>query len=321
MTDAMATLARKLADGDTIVLDGATGTELQKRGAPMDDGAWCAVATASHPGLLRAIHEDYIRAGADIVTANTFASARHLLERAGIGERTAELNRLAVRVAREAAARAGDEVGRGIAVAGSLSTMRPVGKGTDQRDPGVDLATIPWAANLREAAELQAEAGADLLLLEMMSDLEHGGLALKAALATGLPVWVGLSARRRDGELMSFRDDGPTFATLVRHYAAQPIGALGVMHTSLPDTEDALGILLDQASMPVMAYPEAGYFRSPDWQFTEVEPEALAAATCDWVRRGVRVVGGCCGLGPSHIAAVAAAVTGSHGMATGPRGR
>ncbi len=320
MTDAMAALARKLADGDTIVLDGATGTELQKRGAPMDDGAWCAVATATHPGLLRAIHEDYVRAGADIVTANTFASARHLLERAGIGERTAELNRLAVRVAREAAARAGDEVGRPIAVAGSLSTMRPVGKGTDQRDPGVDLATIPWAANLREAAELQAEAGADLLLLEMMSDLEHGGLALEAALATGLPVWVGLSARRRDGELMSFRDDGPTFATLVRHYAAQPIGALGVMHTSLPDTEDALGILLDQAAMPVMAYPEAGYFRSPDWQFTEVEPAALAAAACDWVRRGVRVVGGCCGLGPAHIAAVAAAVTAGHGMATDPRG-
>lgn len=320
MMDAMAALARKLADGDTIVLDGATGTELQKRGAPMDDGAWCAVATATHPGLLRAIHEDYVRAGADIVTANTFASARHLLERAGIGKRTAELNRLAVRVAREAAARAGDEVGRPIAVAGSLSTMRPVGKGTDQRDPGVDLAKIPWAANLREAAELQAEAGADLLLLEMMSDLEHGGLALEAALATGLPVWVGLSARRRDGELMSFRDDGPTFATLVRHYAAQPIGALGVMHTSLPDTEDALGILLDQAAMPVMAYPEAGYFRSPDWQFTEVEPAALAAAACDWVRRGVRVVGGCCGLGPSHIAAVAAAVTASHGMATGSRG-
>ena len=320
MMDAMAALARKLADGDTIVLDGATGTELQKRGAPMDDGAWCAVATATHPGLLRAIHEDYVRAGADIVTANTFASARHLLERAGIGERTAELNRLAVRVAREAASRAGDEVGRPIAVAGSLSTMRPVGKGTDQRDPGVDLATIPWAANLREAAELQAEAGADLLLLEMMSDLEHGGLALEAALATGLTVWVGLSARRRDGELMSFRDDGPTFATLVRHYSAQPIGALGVMHTSLPDTEDALGILLDQAAMPVMAYPEAGYFRSPDWQFTEVEPAALAAAACDWVRRGVRVVGGCCGLGPAHIAALAAAVTAGHGMATDPPG-
>jgi len=309
MTDAMAVVTRKLMEGDAVVLDGATGTELQKRGVPMDDGAWCAVATATHPDQLRSIHEDYIRAGADIVTANTFASARHLLERAGIGERTAELNRLAVRLAREAAARAGDEVGRMIAVAGSLSTMRPVGKGTDQRDPSVDLAAIPWAANLREAAELQAEAGADLLLLEMMSDLEHGGLALEAALATGLPVWVGLSARRRDGELMSYRDDGPSFADLVKHYAAQPVGALGIMHTSLPDTEAALPILLEHATMPVMAYTESGYFRAPDWAFAELDPAALAAAAKGWVACGVRVVGGCCGLGPEHIAAVAAAVT------------
>jgi methionine synthase I (cobalamin-dependent) len=309
MTDAMAVVTRKLMQGDAVVLDGATGTELQKRGVPMDDGAWCAVATATHPDQLRSIHEDYIRAGADIVTANTFASARHLLERAGIGERTAELNRLAVRLAREAAARAGDEVGRMIAVAGSLSTMRPVGKGTDQRDPSVDLAAIPWAANLREAAELQAEAGADLLLLEMMSDLEHGGLALEAALATGLPVWVGLSARRRGGELMSYRDDGPSFAALVGHYAVQPVGALGIMHTSLPDTEAALPILLEHATMPVMAYPESGYFRAPDWAFAELDPAALAAAAKGWVACGVRVVGGCCGLGPEHIAAVAAAVT------------
>ncbi len=320
MTNAMAAIVRKLADGDTVVLDGATGTELQRRGAPMNEGAWCAVATATHPELLRAVHEDYIRAGADVVTANTFASARHLLERAGIGSRTAELNQQAVRLAREAAERVGDELGRAVAVAGSVSTMRPVGRGTDQRDPAVDLATIPWAANLREAAELQAEAGADLLLLEMVCDLEHGGLALEAALATGLPVWVGLSARRRESGLMSFRDEGPSFATLVEHYAAQPIEALGVMHTSLPDTEDALGILLDRAPVPVMAYPEAGYFRSPDWQFTEVAPEALATAARDWVRRGVRVIGGCCGLGPAHIAAVSAAVTGGHTPAIGPRG-
>ena len=317
---AIEALSRKLADGDPLILDGATGTELQRRGVPMDDAAWCALATASHPEVLLAVHADYIRAGADIVTANTFASTRHMLERAGIGERTAELNRLAVEVARNAAARTGDEVGRKVAVAGSLSTMRPVGKGTDQRDPTIDLATIPWAANLREAAEIQAEAGADLLLLEMISDLEHGGLALEAARATGLPVWVGLSARRRGGELMSFREDGPSFAALVRHYAAQPIGALGVMHTSLPDTEDALAILLDHAPMPVMAYPEAGYFKSPDWQFTEVEPAALAAAARDWVRRGVRVVGGCCGLGPDHIAAVAGAVTDAHMAATRSRG-
>ena len=305
MTDAMRAIQDKLATGQTIILDGATGTELQRRGAPMDDDAWCAVATASHPELLRGIHEDYIRIGADIVTANTFASARHLLERAGIGERTPELQRLAVRLAREAVERTREEIGRPVAVAGSLSTMRPVAKGTDQRDQSIDLASIPWAANLREAAELQAEAGADLLLLEMICDFEHGGMALEAARATGLPVWVGLSARRRGpGPLMSFRDGGPPFAALVEHYAAQPIDVLGIMHTSLPEIEEALPQLLAQSPVPVMAYPELGYFRAPDWEFADVEPEAFADAATGWVDRGVRIVGGCCGLGPEHIQAL-----------------
>lgn len=306
MTDTMRAIEHKLATGQTIILDGATGTELQRRGAPMDDDAWCAVATASHPELLRGIHEDYIRIGADIVTANTFASARHLLERAGIGERTPELQRLAVRLAREAVERTAAEIGRPVAVAGSLSTMRPVAKGTDKRDQSIDLASIPWAANLREAAELQAEAGVDLLLLEMICDFEHGGMALEAARATGLPVWVGLSAKRRGpGPLMSFRDGGPPFAALVEHYAAQPIDALGIMHTSLPEIEEALPELLAQSPVPVMAYPESGYFRAPDWEFAEVEPDTFADAATGWVDRGVRIVGGCCGLGPEHIEALA----------------
>jgi S-methylmethionine-dependent homocysteine/selenocysteine methylase len=313
-------VSRKLAGPSTVILDGATGTELQRRGVPMDSGAWCALATASHPGVLRAVHEDYIRAGADIVTANTFATARHLLEHAGVGDRAAELFRRSVAIAREAVARTAAEVARPVAVAGSISTMRPVAAGTDQRDHTVDLAAIPWAANLREAADRLAEAGADLLLLEMICDLDHGMLALEAALATGLPVWVGLSARRRGGAgpLMSYRDDGPPFADLVRHYAAQPIGALGVMHTSLPDTEEALPLLLGRSTLPVMAYPEAGHFRAPDWQFVQVEPAAFAATARTWAAAGVRVVGGCCGLGPEHIAALAAdALAGRRGPPVG----
>lgn len=313
MREAMRAIERRLAEGGVVLLDGATGTELQRRGAPMSDEAWCALASASHPDLLRTIHEDYIRAGSDLITANTFASARHLMERAGYGSRTRELQRRAVEIARDAVQRAAD---RPVVVAGSISTMRPVGKGTDQRDPDVDLAAIPWAANMRETAETLAEAGADLLLLEMISDVEHGMLALEAALATGLPVWVGLSAKRQDGTLVSYRDDGPTFRELVDHWTQQPVQALGIMHTALPDMEEALDLLLARSSVPAMAYPEAGYFRSPDWTFTEVDPESLATAAMGWAQRGVRILGGCCGLGPSHIAALARRLTTDHAAAT-----
>ena len=312
MTATMRAIERRLADDRTVLLDGATGTELQRRGAPMDDAAWCALANATHPDLLRTIHEDYIRAGSDVITANTFASARHLMAHAGHGDRTRELLRRAVEIAREAVARTAT---RPVAVAGSLSTMRPVGKGSDQRDLGVDLARIPWRANLREAAETIAEAGADLLLLEMISDVEHGMLALEAARATGLPVWVGLSAKRRGDRLVSYRDDGPDFATLLDHWRAQPIQALGIMHTSLPDTEEALDLLQSQISLPVIAYPEAGYFKAPDWMFSEVDPENFATIAASWAFRGVLVLGGCCGLGPAHIAALARRLAGDHAAA------
>lgn len=313
MTAAMDAIERRLTDGRVVLLDGATGTELQKRGATMSDGAWCALATASDPDLLRAIHEDYVRAGCDVITANTFASARHLMERAGHGDLTRDLLRRAVGIAREAVQRAAD---RPVAVAGSISTMRPVAKGADQRDPEVDLAAIPWAANLREAAETLAEAGADLLLLEMISDIEHGMLALEAARATGLPVWLGLSAKRREGTLVSYRDDGPAFRVLADHWTKQPVQALGMMHTSLSDMGEALDLLLDQSEAPVMAYPEAGYFRSPDWTFAEVDPETFAGTAAGWAQRGVRILGGCCGLGPSHIAALARRLTTDHAVAT-----
>ena len=124
-------LSRRLETGDTLFLDGATGTELERRGVRMSTGAWCALATETDPGALREIHEDYIRAGADIITANTFSNARHMLDQAGIGERTADLTRKAVEIALSARDRAAG--GRDVAVALSLSHQMPVIQGRRAR--------------------------------------------------------------------------------------------------------------------------------------------------------------------------------------------
>jgi methionine synthase I (cobalamin-dependent) len=97
-------LTKRLAAGEIIVLDGATGTELQRRGAAMDPAAWCAPATLHADRLLTEIHADYIDAGADVITANTFASSRLMLSGAGLAERTDEINRRAVATARPAGA-------------------------------------------------------------------------------------------------------------------------------------------------------------------------------------------------------------------------
>src|SRR4051812_18536533 len=106
-----------LATDGVVVLDGGMGTELEARGARMDHEAWSGLANVEHPELVREIHEDYIRAGADVVIANTFPTNRAALAAAGCGDRFEEVNRAGV----EAALSARERAGRPVAVAGSMS--------------------------------------------------------------------------------------------------------------------------------------------------------------------------------------------------------
>jgi S-methylmethionine-dependent homocysteine/selenocysteine methylase len=117
----VATLLERLATGRTVVMDGAMGTEIDRRGAPIDLSVWSARALESRHEVVREIHEDYVRAGAELQITNTFATARHVLEAAGLGDRFEELNRDAVELCREAIATA---EGSGLErwIAGSNST-------------------------------------------------------------------------------------------------------------------------------------------------------------------------------------------------------
>ena len=110
-----------LATERVVIVDGGMGSELEARGARMDHEAWCGLANLEDPGLVREIHEDYIRAGADVVIANTFPTNRTALAAAGYGDRVEEANRAAVTAALEARERAG----RPVAVAGSMSLWGP----------------------------------------------------------------------------------------------------------------------------------------------------------------------------------------------------
>ena len=98
----MATLQERLERGDVVILDGAMGTELQQRGVPMDGTAWSATAMATHSDTVRAVHKDYLRAGAEVLITNSFATSRHILTPVGLGDRVKELNRRSVELAREA---------------------------------------------------------------------------------------------------------------------------------------------------------------------------------------------------------------------------
>ncbi len=89
----------RIADGELVIIDGGTGTQLQAEGVPMDELAWSARANLEQPDVVQHVHEEYIRAGAEVIIANTYASSRAALEPAGLGSRVAEANRSAVRAA------------------------------------------------------------------------------------------------------------------------------------------------------------------------------------------------------------------------------
>ncbi len=292
-------LDERLRGGPVILLDGAMGTELQRRGVPMHRVAWSAAALATHPDAVRQVHLDYIAAGAEMITTNTFGTARHVLEPAGLGDEVPALNRRAVALAREARDQAADD--RPVWVAGSISSF--IAEADIKNTPTPEAARRSYA----EQAELLAEAGVDLLLLEMMRDIDYSRIAVECALATGLPVWIGFTCKlRADGAVvLRGRDRERPLAEAVGP-VTEPGGALlAVMHSEIEVVAPALEVLARAWSGPVGAYPHSGDFAMPNWLFDDiVSPEPFAETAAGWANR-IAVLGGCCGIGPDHIRALA----------------
>ena len=304
----MAKIDRELARGEVILLDGATGSELVRRGAAEHGQAWVALTTCEVPETLRAVHEDYIRAGARVITANTFANNRILLEPAGLGERSVELTRQAVEIALEARDRLG--AGDTVAVAGSMSHMAPFPPGTDRRDSSRLPPPEVARAAFREMARTLAESGADLILMEMMSDPALANPAIAAARETGLPVWVGCSCRRNpQGQPVSFAVEDLSPAAMLESIRVEGAAAVGIMHTPVEFIGPVIEVIRTQWEGPVMAYPDSGgRFEMPRWITDPIPPAEFADAALGWIDEGAQIVGACCGFGVEYIDALANAL-------------
>ena len=336
-------LRGRIDQGEVIVLDGAIGTELQAMGVPMHPAAWCGPGNYTHPATVRQMHERYIRAGADIITTNTFNTLRPALEASGYQELVREINVRAVDAALEAIDRAAAD--RPVYIAGSISCRIPVRDrrtGTLLGGTGFGYGASLSAEELRtyvdEQADVLAESGVDFFLMEnMWADNESRLIATEAAMATGLPVWVGFTASvADDGQTvrLSLGDDryystgmgmpmftsswrtvdyDMTLAEGIDEITALNPDVLGVFHSRLSETTAALDVVLDRWAGPIAVYPDAGredYLKA--WQDSmvanEETAEGLRQEALDWVGMGAQIIGTCCGFGVDYTRALGGAL-------------
>ena len=290
-----------------IILDGGIGTELERLGAPMDHEAWCAVALESHPELVRDVHRSYIDAGADIITVNTYAATRHALTNGGIEENFTSWNKLAVQLARETLD--ASEVDRNILIAGSVSNF---GHFNDQ------YTDTQLAPNFRDQAEILIENGVDFIILESLGAKTSTIVtALNAISEFGVPIWVAVSCAEDHDSGQLFLGIEESRIDSHRPLAHQELGeaidtimdtagsALLVMHSTVDTTLPALQLMQSHYDGLRGAYPNAGYWLRPEWAFVDqISPQNYLERARKWLDTGARIVGGCCGIGPDHIAAL-----------------
>jgi 5-methyltetrahydrofolate--homocysteine methyltransferase len=290
-------ILERLASGNVLIADGATGTMLQEAGLPtgMPGEAW----VLEQPHEIEKLHRAYLEAGSQLVLTSTFGGTRARLRAAGLDPRVAEISRRAAEVARQIA---GDEcyVGGDIGPSGEL--MPPLGKLT--YDTAVEM--------FAEQAGSLAEGGADCIYIETMSDLNEARAAVEGAQrACDLPVFC----------TFSFDTHGRTGMGVSPAQAARVMADMGVQATGANcghAPEEVLEFLpaMQQAApgLFLIAKPNAGIPRMVKRRAVyDAGPDRMAGLALRYVELGAQIVGACCGSSPEHIAAIAAAVQAGRG--------
>ncbi len=289
----MSDFLTRLSQPGILIADGAMGTMLQQAGLPrrVPPESW----NVDQPAAVRQVGRSYVEAGADLILSNTFGGSRVRLAQEGLAPRAAELNRAGAQLAREAAA------GRAW-VAGDIG---PTGQLFKPLGPLEYAAAV--SAFAEQAAAL-AEGGAEVILIETMSDVQEAQAAVEGARqAVTLPLLV----------TFSFDTRGRTMMGVKPAQAARAIWPLGVAAVgancgrTLSETLTAIREMRQAVPEAVlMAKPNAGLPRAADdgQSVYDVTPETMAAYALQFAAEAVKILGGCCGSTPAHIRAVAEAL-------------
>lgn len=279
-----------------ILTDGGMGQELLRRSGATPTPLWSAKVLMDEPDLVRELHADFIRAGARVITVNTYAATPERLAREGVGEMFRPLQKAGIDLAVEAR----DAVGADCAVAGCLPPL------FGSYAPTLRLPFDETLAIYRRVVAEQA-GRVDLFLCETMASAEEALAAATAAAESGRPVWVSWTLA--DDGAPRLRS-GETLAAAAKAVAHLPLAAR-LVNCSRPEAVDAAFDDLVALGGTVGAYANG---------FTAVEalkhggtvdvldarqdlgPDSYADFAMGWVERGAAIVGGCCEVGPEHIA-------------------
>ena len=271
--------------------DGAMGTELQQAG--LESGGCGEAWNLDQPERVLAIQRRYAEAGSELLLTNTFGASRIMLERHDEGARTADINRAAVAIAREALG------GRGFV----LGDMGPFG---GLMEPYGEIACRDVERAFREQARALVEGGADGIIIETQTALEELELAIAAAKEAGARVVIGSIAFDK----MADEDDVRTMMGISPEQAAEFMAEHGCDLAALNcgtgvDMAMAARIVARYratSGLPVMAQPNAGQPVLEDMQVRYKEtPEEMGAGLAGLLAAGARIVGGCCGSTPAHV--------------------
>lgn len=285
----MPDLRQRLAEPGILIMDGATGTQLQQMGLPA--GTAPEIWNLENPEAVKRHYQSYIDAGSDVILTNTFGGSRPRLDMEKHGDMTHEINRAAARLAREVA---GDRV----LVLGSIG---PTGK---LMEPMGDLTYEQAVDYFAEQAAALAEGGADGIHIETMSDLSEAKAAIEGThRATDLPVTVTMSFDMHGRTMMGVRPE-----EAVKELAAMGVVAVGA-NCGRTLEENLVAIKAMRTAAPditLIAKPNAGLPRMDDGveAVYDVTPEIMAGYALKFGEQHVKMLGGCCGSNPSHIAAL-----------------
>jgi 5-methyltetrahydrofolate--homocysteine methyltransferase len=280
--------AEILRGEEILVFDGAMGTQLAVKG--LEQGG---MQSLLNPEAVRSIHEDYVRAGAQVLLTNTLTMNRFALEACGRGNDFSAVNKISVELARNAA-------GKGFVLGDIGSTGRVL-------EPYGDAKEADLARCFSEQAGILSQSGVDGLILETMIDLREAVCALKACRqVTSLPIIVSISfSTIKDGGRTAMGNKAGECAQILDREGADAIG-VNCGNIDPFEVANIIARFRENTNLPLVAQPNAGrpHVVNGNTVF-DLEPDEFARGIRECIRCGARFVGGCCGTSPKHIEAAA----------------